>query len=495
LEEKRPVKRVRFAPSPTGYLHIGSARTAYFNWLFAKKASGSFILRIEDTDIARHIEESINSLTDSLKWLGLDPDEGYGAGGGLGPYRQSQRRDIYTHYAHRLLADKKAYRCFCTPQKLAQERQKSKKSEKTYKYDRHCLKLEDQEKIRLSKEVPYAIRIRLPDDYDIRFFDGVYGKISVNTKQLDDFIILRSNGLPTYNFSAALDDALMEITDVIRGEDHLSNTPKQIIILELLDFPIPAFTHLPMILGQDGQKLSKRHGSVSIEEYRKQGILPEAILNYLALLGWAYSEDQDVFSIREAVDRFCLSDINKKPARFDYQKLLWLNGAYIRKMDQKRLAEMVSTQVRETLDKENLLKDWDRDFDQKIIRIVPLVRERIKTVSEVINWVAPFFSKLDYSSQAITFFDKKKIDAPKVLKKTIEILEEKEDFQSQNIENTLRKTAEDMGLSLRNYTLVLRMALWGSKVSPPLFDTISILGKDLTLSRLKDYLKRIGSKA
>ncbi len=487
--------RVRFAPSPTGHLHIGSARTAYFNWLFAKKNQGKLVLRIEDTDAARHVEQSLESLTHALRWLGLGWDEGYEAGGGSGPYRQSQRKAIYAGYAQKLIDAEKAYPCFCSPQNLAQQRQQAEKEGKTYTYNRCCLNLKRSEvQERIAKGSPYAVRIQLPHRHKIHFEDTVYGNITVDTSQLDDFIILRSNQLPTYNFSATIDDALMKISHVIRGEDHLSNTPKQIIIYHLLGFGLPCFTHLPMILGEDGRKLSKRHGSVSIEAYKNQGILPQAILNYLALLGWSYTGQQDIFSVQEAVEKFDLSRLHKKPARFDHQKLLWINGCYIRGMDPDRLAALIAQRMKTGLKDKDLRTDWDRDLEKKIKMIVPLIQERIKTLDEAMDWIGPFFCKVSYSQEAVHFFDRKKTDAPLVLQKTIEALENQTIFSGPNIEQNLRNLAQEMDLSLRNYTQVVRMALWGNKVSPPLFETIAILGKECTLHRLKNYLEAITAK-
>ena len=323
--------RVRFAPSPTGYLHIGSARTALFNWLFAKKTGGRFILRIEDTDILRHMESTIGLITESLKWLGMSWDEGPDIGGDFGPYRQSQRTGIYKDYADKLIKEKKAYPCFCTPETLEEKRSKKSSSGEFFVYDRECLRLsEEQIRNNLKDKIPYAVRLSVPEDQEIRFTDRVYGNIKVNSNTIEDFIIIRSNGLPTYNFSAAVDDMLMEITHVIRGEDHLSNTPKQILVYKAFNKEHPDFTHLPMIHGADGQKLSKRHGSISIESYREEGFLPCAIVNYLALLGWAYDEKTTIFSVEELISQFSLEAINKRPAKFDYEKLVWLNGNYIR---------------------------------------------------------------------------------------------------------------------------------------------------------------------
>ena len=304
--------RVRFAPSPTGYLHIGSARTAFFNWLYAKKTGGKFIIRIEDTDTSRHQEEAVGLILDSLKWLGLDWDEGPDIKGSYGPYRQSQRKEIYKEYGQRLIKNKNAYYCFCSPEELKERREAETSKGRTYRYDKKCLNLtEEESKKRIAEKVPYTIRILVPPDETLKFSDRVYGDIAVNTSTLDDFIIIRSNGLPTYNFSAAIDDVLMKITHIIRGEDHLTNTTKQLLVYKALKAPVPDFTHLPMILGSDGQKLSKRHGSISIEAYNKEGFLSEALLNYLALLGWSYDEKTTIFSIDELINNFSLGSINK----------------------------------------------------------------------------------------------------------------------------------------------------------------------------------------
>ena len=488
--------RVRFAPSPTGYLHIGSARTAFFNWLFARKTGGNLILRIEDTDMARHMEESLNSLTSSLKWLGISWDEGYDAEGAFGPYRQSQRKDIYQQYSHTLIAQGKAYPCFCSPESLKVQRQDLEKQGKTFKYDRKCLSLDPgQAAANISQGMPYAVRLRLPDSQTISFKDTVYGDISVNTDNLDDFVILRSNGLPTYNFSAAVDDALMKITHVIRGEDHLSNTPKQILVYMMLGFDLPQFTHLPMILGSDGHKLSKRHGSVSIEAYQEQGILPEAILNYLALLGWTPPREQDIFSIQQLIDLFEIEDINKKPARFDFEKLLWVNSNWIRSMETGQLAEFIVKEVKQKIDKPAALNNWEKDLNLKSEAIAPLIRERIKTLSETMDWIRPFFEKVSYSQEAMAFFDLKKVDAAQVLKATLAMLDSLTDFNSGQIETSLRQKAQELEVGFRNFMAVIRVALWGTNISPPLFKTMEILGKDLTTYRLSQYLETLASRS
>ena len=489
MNKKNKEVRVRFAPSPTGYLHIGSARTAFFNWLYARKTAGKFILRIEDTDIARHQEETIDTILNSLKWLGLDWDEGPESGGEYGPYRQSSRLELYKKFADKLIEDKKAYRCFCSPELLKKEREKS------FKYDRRCLGLPQKDiDDNLRSDKPYAIRFLVPENEVINFKDTVYGNITINTSNIEDFIIIRSNGLPTYNYSVAIDDALMEITHIIRGEDHLSNTPKQILIYRALGFDIPIFTHLPMILGQDGQKLSKRHGSISVEKYIEDGFLKEAILNYLALLGWAYDEKTTIFSIDELIEKFELDSINKKPAKFDYDKLLWVNGYYIRNIENSALEKLLETRVKKYLVsiETGALESSSENLEQKIAKITPLIKERIKTLKESMDLIAPFFIKIVYSDQSKDYFKNKDIDALKILNTVYSALDRVNDrFLVKETEENLRLVAKDLDLNLRKIAEAARIAIWNSPVSPPLFETMEILGKELALRRIKDYIKII----
>jgi len=495
MKKKSENIRVRFAPSPTGYLHIGSARTALFNWLFARNKKGAFIIRIEDTDMSRHMEEAVQPILDSLRWLGIDWDEGLDKGGHFGPYRQSERSGIYKDYADKLLEEKKAYRCFCSPEFLKERRKAAESHEKTFKYDRTCLKLSPEEIAgNLESGKPYAVRLLVPENMVLSFDDKVYGNISVNSDTIEDYIILRSNGLPTYNFSAAVDDALMEISHVIRGEDHLSNTPKQLLIYDALEMEKPVFTHLPMILGSDGQKLSKRHGSVSMGAFREEGYLPEAIVNYIALLGWAFDEKTTIFTRQQLIDNFSLENINKKGARFDHQKLLWMNGTYIRNTEDGTLQYMLLDIIRENLDQmdEAALLKGGPDPKKAVTMIVPILKERIKTINESLDWIMPFFTTIDHSPDMEAYFDKKAIDAAKVLSEIIDCLETvKEDFTSENIESSLRTLSEKLELSFRKLAEVLRIALWSNKVSPPLFGTMEILGFQLTVSRIRDYYELI----
>ena len=488
LKEKKEI-RVRFAPSPTGYLHIGSARTAFFNWLFAKKMNGKFILRIEDTDIGRHQENTINTILNSLKWLGINWDEGPDIGGKYGPYRQSQRLEIYKEYASKLINEGSAYRCFCSSEQLKEKRDASLKAGKFYSYDRTCSKLTKSEiSINLDSGKKFSVRMFVPDDKIISFDDHIYGKIQVNTINIDDFIILRSSGMPTYNFSAAIDDSLMNITHIIRGEDHLSNTPKQLLIYNALNFKKPDFTHLPMILASDGTKLSKRHGSISIESYKEEGFLPEAVLNYIALLGWAYDEKTTIFSCEEMVKKFDLKSINKRAARFDYEELLYINGFYIRELKESKLEELIMSRLTET----NRFTKEDLDFfKSKLPKIIPITKQRVRTVSDYEKTAAIFLGEITYNKNyGQKYFLKKDIDAKEILRQSIKCFQELDvhSFNAQDIEKTSKQIAADFDTAFKNIAEVIRIAVWGEPVGPPLFETIEILGKETTLHRLKNYL-------
>ena len=481
IKDKKSGIRVRFAPSPTGYLHVGSSRTALFNRLFAEKRGGSFILRIEDTDIERHMEETIGLIMDSLKWLGVGWDEGPDTGGRFAPYRQSERIAIYNVHAEKLIAAKKAYRCFCSTEKLDEKRKKLAEEALYFKYDRECLNLTEEEILQNIKGgLPFAIRLKVPDDKDIIFNDTVYGEIKVNSNILEDFIIIRSNGRATYNFSAAVDDILMEITTVIRGEDHLSNTPKQILVYEALGKNLPVFTHLPMILGSDGTKLSKRHGSISIESYRDEGFLPEAINNYLALLGWAYDEKTTVFSIEELIDKFSIEAINKKPSKFDYEKLLWLNGYYLRSKEDSSIAAILS----ERLKTKGVPVS---ELNSKLPKIIPLIKERIKTLSQAQEISGSFFFDINYPEDLKEYFAGRTDETKIIIETAILSITKIEEFSVMNIETCLRALAEESNISFKKFAEVIRAAVWGSKVSPPLFETIEVLGMKATIERLSQF--------
>ncbi|MEI7616880.1 MAG: glutamate--tRNA ligase, partial [Actinomycetota bacterium] len=428
--------RLRFAPSPTGYLHIGSARTAFFNWLYAKKTSGKFILRIEDTDIERNREETVGTILDSMKWLGMDWDEGPDIGGDFGPYRQSHRLDIYKKLSEKMLEEGTAYYCFCTPEQISDNREAALLTDKFYKYDRKCVNLSKNEIDRkINDGEKYSVRILVPQDKTLYFKDNVYGNFEVSCSNIEDYILIRSNGLPTYNFSAAVDDCLMKITHVIRGEDHLSNTPKQLLIYDALNFNYPDFTHLPMILAPDGQKLSKRHGSISVEAYKNDGFLPEAVLNYMALLGWAYDDKTTVFSVEEMMEKFELSSVNKKASRFDYDKLLYLNGYYIRNIKEEKLQAIIFSDI---ISKNSILKEKSDLLKEKLPEIIPITKERIKTIKEFEKILLPFFSEAPYSDDAKNYFINRDINTKEILAMSIQALKNIVDFNVLGIEAGLK---------------------------------------------------------
>lgn len=335
--------RVRFAPSPTGYLHIGGARTALFNWLFARKMGGKLILRIEDTDIERLKEDSVSQILTSLKWLGINWDEGPEAGGEYGPYYQSERFDIYKKYAQQLLDEGKAYYCFCTTEDLAAQREKQRAAKQPFRYARTCRDIPAEEaKARIAAGEPYSIRIKIPAEGSITVHDLIHGEVTFNMDQFDDFVIVKSNGIPTYNFAVCVDDHLMGITHVLRAEEHLSNTPKQLLVYEALGWEPPKFGHMPMILAMDRSKLSKRHGATSVEEFRSQGYLPEAIINYLTLLGWGPGDEREIFTLEETVKLFELEQMSKKAAIYDTKKLTWMNGQYLSELPLEKFCRMLS---------------------------------------------------------------------------------------------------------------------------------------------------------
>lgn len=341
--------RVRFAPSPTGYLHVGNARTALFNWLFVRKKKGIFVLRVEDTDIERSAAEYEHQLIEDLRWLGLDWDEGPDIGGPFGPYKQSLRMDIYSVYTQKLLEEGKAYYCFCTPEQLRKEREEALSSGKIPIYSGRCRSLSPEEAMRrLEAGEPGAIRLRTPDSGTLSFNDLVRGNLSFDLKLTGDPILVRSNGRPAYNYAVVIDDSLMQITHVIRGEDHISNTPRQILTCEALSFPPPQFAHLSMVMGKDNTRLSKRHGATAVTQFKREGILPEALFNYLALLGWAPPEGEEVLIKDDLIKLFDLEKVSRSSAIFDYDKLHWLNRQHIKRLPPRKKAEIAYPYLKKT---------------------------------------------------------------------------------------------------------------------------------------------------
>ncbi len=469
--------KVRFAPSPTGFLHIGGARTALYNWLFAKSKGGIFVLRIEDTDRARSTKEAIEAILNSLKWLGLDWDEG--------PYHQMDRLSLYCQEADKLLKAKRAYYCYCLPEELEERRKSVSAKGKITGYDRRCLGLSNDEAENFKKagRKP-SLRFLAPDSGRTVVSDLIRGEVAFENSTLSDFIILRSDEIPTYNFAAVVDDAQMGITHVIRGEDHLSNTPKQILVYEALGYKLPIFAHLPMILGRDKSPLSKRHGATAVEEFKEKGYLPEALINYIALLGWSYDETTTLFSIDELVEKFSLERVSRSPAIFDLEKLDWMNGFYIRSLSVSELTQRCLP----FLKKAEFFKETETILGNKMKRLekmVSLGQERIKKLSEIAPVLDFFFTKkLVYDQTSI---DKvlKKDEAPKVLEMAYKHLNEVKKWRRNEIEKTLRALQKELGLKPRVAFQPIRVATTGCMVSPPLFETLELLGKDEVLKRLE----------
>lgn len=467
--------RVRFAPSPTGRLHIGGVRTALFNWLFARHHKGKFILRIEDTDRKRSTKESIADILESMKWLGFEWDEG--------PYFQMERLDIYKKYGDRLLREGKTYLCYCTPEELEDRRRKG-----AYKYDGRCRNLTEEEKreyIRQGRKP--ALRFKLPSMGKTIPNDLIRGKIEFENRLLDDFVLLKSDGVPTYNFACVVDDVLMKVTHVIRGEDHLPNTPRQILVYEALGFELPGFAHLPMILGSDHTPLSKRHGAVAVSQYREMGYLPRALINYLALLGWGTYESKQLFSQEELIERFSLEHVSRNPAVFDPKKLEWMNGHYLKSSDPEEITDLVIGYLK----KKGLLPEEISPEKRRWVgRIARAVGERLKYIGQIIDYAGFFFTEeITFDKKAKEKFLKKEIKP--FLKEIKEKLSELKQFKEKKIEEIIRKELEVFQIKPKIGAQAIRVVLTGQTISPPLFEIIELLGKEKTIKRLERALSSI----
>lgn len=460
--------RVRFAPSPTGQLHLGGARTALFNWLFARKHGGKFLLRIEDTDKLRSKQEYTDQICDSLKWLGLDWDEEI--------VFQSSRTDLYKSAIKKLLETGKAYRCFCSKEKIAEERKQAEMSGSGYYYSGTCRNLDEkivQSKIDNGKS--FSVRILVPEGYT-EFDDNIYGKIRVNNKEIDDFIIARTDGSPVYNLVVAIDDNDMEITHIIRGEDHISNTPKQLMIYNALNYPIPEFAHLPMILGPDKKRLSKRHGATGVQEYRERGYLANALNNYLALLGWNPGTEQEVFSLDELIKQFSIERVQKKSAVFDERKLQWMSGQHIYK---KTAAEILNS-VRSND------PDWRKSDDVKyVLKVIELMKERVKSLRDIQEMTSVFFEDPNnYDVKAVKKkWKDKSVNA--LIVKFEKSLAKIELWDAEQIEIVLRNLAEHENISAGKIIHPTRLALSGTDSGPSLFAMMELLGQETCLRRLQ----------
>ena len=478
--------RVRFAPSPTGELHIGGARTTLFNWLFARKHGGKMVLRIDDTDKQRSSPEFLKTIFTSLNWLGLDWDEGPEVGGEYGPYFQSERLEIYHSEAQRLIKEGKAYYCFCTPEELQAEKEERRLQGLPPRYSGKCRRLSPEERKEKMAGQSFVIRILAPEEGQTIVDDLIRGPVVFENDLFDDFIIMKSDGLPTYNFASVIDDAKMEITHVIRGEEHLSNTPRQQIIARQLGYSIPRYAHVPMILAPDHTKLSKRHGATSVHEYREMGILPEALINYLALLGWSPGEDREIMSMDELIDSFSLEKVSKNPAIYDLKKLIWLNGHYLRTME----LETIVLRALPFFEKDDILSEKVASYQEKernriIEKVVDLVRDRVKTLQEVVEASDYFFrDDFAYNPKGVEKHFRHK-NAVGILDEIIKTLSQVEPFAVATIKEELEGLSRRLNVSLGQINLPVRLAVTGRTMGPDLLEIISFLGRDEVLARLK----------
>ena len=473
--------RVRFAPSPTGYLHVGGARTALFNWLFARRHDGVFILRIEDTDRTRYEPEAVQNIMESLRWLGLEWDEGPEVGGDYGPYFQSQRLDLYQKYAQQLIDSGHAYYCYCSPERLAQTREeRRRRGEPNLGYDRHCRYLTARERAEYEAQgiVP-VVRLKVPLEGQTSFHDVLHGDTTVDNARLDDLVLLKSDGYPTYHLANVVDDHLMEISHIMRADEWLPSVPKHVLLYDAFGWEIPVYAHLPVILAPTGKgKLSKRHGGVAVHEFRREGYLPEAMVNFLALVGWAYDDKTEFFTRQELIEKFSLDGVNKSPAAFSYDKLEWMNGAYIRQLGLDDLAERLMP----FLTRANLAADL-----ATVRHIVPLVQERLKKLVEVVEWTDFFFTAdLDYDPQLLISKKMTAAESLAALRKARETLAALLNFDEETLEEALRALVEELGLKAGPLFGIIRVAATGKKVAPPLFGTLSVLGRDRVLERIGD---------
>jgi glutamyl-tRNA synthetase len=454
--------RVRFAPSPTGFLHVGGARTALFNWLFARHVGGTFILRIEDTDQSRSTDENIDFIVDALRWLELDWDEGPPAPG----YRQTERFELYRASAAGLRRAGRAYYCDCPPAQLEAERKAAEARKETFRYSGRC---------RDRGLTAGALRLRIPDTGSTLVQDLINGPVVFDHQQLDDWILVRTDGVPTYNFCVVVDDVDMRISHVIRGNDHLSNTPKQVLCYEALGYPVPAFAHVSLILGPDRSRLSKRHGATSVQAYREQGVLPDALVNYLARLGWSHG-DQEIFTRAELIERFDIKDVSASGAVFDQAKLEWLSQEYIKATDGARLAALVRPFLAEA--------GLTAPDDARLAAMLQTLRERAKTLREMVEVGRFYFERptsYEEKSRAKLFTP---VGAER-LGVLIERLQTVEPFTPEALEALYRELVAAMGLKLVDLAQLTRLAVTGRTASPPLFDVLALLGREEVLARLR----------
>lgn len=481
--------RVRFAPSPTGYLHVGGLRTALYNYLFAKKNNGTFVLRIEDTDRNRYVEGAVENLIKALNWAGLQFDEGPGIGGNFNPYFQSERLDFYKKYSDELLLKGKAYYCFCTPERLQtlreeQEKQKLPQS----KYDKHCLHLSKEEiEKNLSSGIPKVVRLNVEPDQVIKFDDVIRGHVEFESNNIDDQVLIKSDGYPTYHLANVVDDHLMKITHVIRGEEWLSSTPKHVLLYDAFGWERPVFAHLPLLLNPDRSKLSKRQGDVAVEDYRDKGYLKEALVNFVALLGWNAGDDREFYYLDELVEKFSLDRVNKSGAVFDLQKLNWLNAEHLRKLPDDRLLQMLRTEISFSPYRD---KSFSNDY---LLLIIAAMKARVSFIKDFIDNCTYFYeSPSEYEQKSIE--KNWKPETPSHLIRLSEEFDRLENPSKEDYERILTEVAEQLGAGKGKLIHPLRLAVSGQSTGPGLFDLLYILGTNEVITRINTALEKISTQ-
>ncbi len=475
--------RVRYAPSPTGNPHIGNIRTAMFNWLFARRHGGQFVVRVEDTDQGRITEGAVDHILDGLEWLGIDWDEGPRVGGPYGPYFQSERLERYNAAADQLLASGNAYRCYCTPERVAELRKEQARNKQRQGYDSHCRYLSGEEReANATAGLPSVVRFAMPQSGVTSVEDVIRGRVEWQNELTDDFVLVKSDGFPTYHMAVVVDDHAMAISHVLRAEEWLPSTPRHVQLYRALDLPMPQFGHLPMILGSDRAKLSKRHGATSLMEYRDDGFVPEALINFMALLGWSLDGETDVMTVDTIRDNFTLERVGKPAAIFDLDKLQWMNGVYIRQMDVGDLADRIVPFLERAYPDD--LLPIEPDY---LLRIVPLAQERLKTLAEAPEMLRYFFEdSLEYEAASIV---QRGMDAPTTLAALRRAANDvaavnDSDFNYERLESLLRAAGKDLDLSGRQFFGALRTAITGRTATPPLFEMMAVMGRDRCLQRL-----------
>ncbi len=478
--------RVRFAPSPTGYLHIGGLRTALYNYLFAKKNIGKFILRIEDTDRKRFVEGAIENLIETLKWVGLNYDEGPVVGGSFGPYLQSERLHIYNRHTEVLISSGKAYYCFCTPERLQNLREEQQKQKLPQaKYDKHCLHLTEQEiKEKLDSGIPKVVRLNVQPDEKIIIHDIIRERVEFDSNNIDDQVLIKSDGFPTYHLANVVDDHLMEITHVIRGEEWLSSTPKHILLYDYFGWEKPEFAHLPLLLNPDRSKLSKRQSDVAVEDYREKDYLKDALINFVALLGWNAGDDIEFYKMEELINNFSLERVNKAGAIFDLQKLNWMNAEHLRKLSNEDLLKLF---------KEELSKSEYKDIsydDEHLLMIINAMKERVSFVGEFITTCKYFYeAPAEYEQKSI---DKNwKEETPQHLKMLVDSFSRLNNPTKEDFEKVVADTAASLDIGKGKLIHPLRLAVSGQSTGPGMFDLLFILGKDEIIRRINSAIEKI----